>query len=416
MTLFQKTLPLFALFLTLGMSPYAAQAQTADAPSEQATTQTEATKSAPEATAATTDEEIVTPLADAAIETTAREAYIVDYETGTVLYAKNAREKMPTSSMSKVITAYAVFDALKKGDIKMTDTFRVSQKAWSMGGSKMFVPINEDVTVEDLVRGVVVQSGNDATIVLAEGLAGSEDSFVKRLNMIAEKLGMKNSHFNNASGWPDPDHYSTAEDLAILTRYLIHDFPEYYPIFAEHEFTYNGIRQGNRNPLLYKDIGADGVKTGHAEEAGYGLIASAVRDGRRVIVVFNGTDSMQARADEGVKLVTWALMNFKNDTLVKGGDIVGTVPVMYGKVDQVNATPESDLKITVSRNTTSKPHVEYSFLSPVYGPVKKGQKIGQATVTDTGGFSRIVPLVATDDVEEANFFKKIWQKIQSFFK
>ncbi|HOO82296.1 MAG TPA: D-alanyl-D-alanine carboxypeptidase family protein, partial [Alphaproteobacteria bacterium] len=201
----------------------------------------------------------------ASIETKAKQAIVVDYETGTVLLSKNMDEQMPTSSMSKVMTMYAVFDSIKNGQISLNDTLPVSEKAWRMGGSKMFVEVDKRVKVEDLIRGVIVQSGNDATVVLAEGLAGSENAFANMINDKATGLGMKNSHFVNASGWPDPEHYSTARDLATLGRAIIHDFPDYYKYYMEKEFTYNNIKQTNRNPLLYRNIGADGIKTGHTE-------------------------------------------------------------------------------------------------------------------------------------------------------
>jgi serine-type D-Ala-D-Ala carboxypeptidase (penicillin-binding protein 5/6) len=228
----------------------------------------------------------------APMETVAREAYIIDAETGQVLFEKNADQKMPTSSMSKTMTMYMVFEALKNGKLTLDQELPVSETAWRMQGSKMFVPLGQMVKVEDLIRGVIVQSGNDATIVLAEGLAGSEGEFAAAMNRKAKELGMINSNFMNASGWPDENHYSTCHDLAILAIALIRDFPDYYKYYAEKEFTYNNIKQGNRNPLLYKNIGADGIKTGHTESAGYGLMASGVRDGRRVVMVLNGMASM----------------------------------------------------------------------------------------------------------------------------
>ena len=222
-------------------------------------------------------------MAAAQVETKAREAIIVDANTGVVLLDKEADAQMPTSSMSKVMTIYMLFEDLKAGRVKLEDTFLVSEKAWRMGGSKMFIKVGDRVKVEDLIRGIIIQSGNDATIAVAEGLAGSEEAFAQAMTARAKELGMTKSHFVNASGWPDPEHYSTPRDLALLAYRIIHDFPEYYHYFAEKEFTYNKIRQPNRLPILTAVNGADGLKTGHAEEAGYGLIASAKRDDRRVI-------------------------------------------------------------------------------------------------------------------------------------
>ncbi|MGH6718645.1 MAG: D-alanyl-D-alanine carboxypeptidase family protein, partial [Alphaproteobacteria bacterium] len=230
----------------------------------------------------------IMPAAAAGFETTAREAILIDDTTGAILLEKNADQLMPPSSMSKIMTVYMVFERLRDGSLAMEDELPVSETAWRMGGSKMFIDVGSRVKVADLLRGVIVQSGNDATIALAEGLAGSEDAFADQMTARAHALGMTNSTFKNASGWPHEDHLTTARDLALLASRIIRDFPDYYPLFAETEFTYNGIHQGNRNPLLYKDLGADGLKTGHTADAGYGLTASAVRDGRRLILVLNG--------------------------------------------------------------------------------------------------------------------------------
>ncbi len=239
-------------------------------------------------------------------ETEAKQAIIIDYDTNTVLYEKNADEKMPTSSMSKVLTTIVVYDAIRDGKLKMDQDLPVSERAWKMGGSRMFLDINTTAKVEDLIKGVVIQSGNDACVVLAEGVAGTEENFSDLLNRKAADIGMKNSHFMNSNGWPDPNHYSTARDLALMGMYLIKNYPEDYKYYSEIDFTYNNIKQGNRNPLLYKSIGADGIKTGHTEDGGYGLIGSAVANGRRIVMVINGTSSMQARADESEKLMKWA--------------------------------------------------------------------------------------------------------------
>ncbi|HEY8189199.1 MAG TPA: D-alanyl-D-alanine carboxypeptidase family protein, partial [Micavibrio sp.] len=239
------------------------------------------------------------------METPAKQAIMLDFDTGAILMEKNADERMTPSSMSKEMTMYMVFEALKSGKLTLEQTLPISERAWRMQGSKMFVGINSQVKVEDLVRGVIIQSGNDAAIALAEGVGGTEDNFALMLNKKAEELGMKNSHFMNASGWPDPQHYSTAHDLSILAYRMVHDFPEYYHYYSEKEFTYNNIKQGNRNPLLYRNIGADGIKTGHTDEGGYGLIGSGILDNRRVIFVVNGLSSMQERADESARMLEW---------------------------------------------------------------------------------------------------------------
>jgi D-alanyl-D-alanine carboxypeptidase (penicillin-binding protein 5/6) len=246
----------------------------------------------------------------APLETTAKQAIIVDATTGDVLFNKDSDVKMPTTSMSKVMTMYLVFDALKKKKLELDNAAIISPTARKQEGSRMFVNEGETVKVEDLVRGVIIQSGNDAAVALAEAVAGSESTFAGLMNAKAKELGMTNSNFVNATGLPDPNHYSTAKDLATLAQALIRDFPEYYHYYSETEFTYNKIKQGNRNPLLYRNMGVDGMKTGHTEDAGYGLIASALRDGRRVISVANGLKTMQERADESAKMIEWAYREY----------------------------------------------------------------------------------------------------------
>lgn len=348
--------------------------------------------------------------AQAALETVAKQAFIVDYETGQVLFAKNADEKMPTSSMSKTMTIYLVDEAIKNGKLSLDQELPVSEKAWSMQGSKMFVALNSMVKVEDLIRGVVIQSGNDATIVLAEGLAGSEAEFAVAMNRKAQELGMKNSHFTNASGWPDPEHYSTAQDLAILAAALVRDFPETYKYYKEIDFTYNGIKQGNRNPLLYKNIGADGIKTGHAEEAGYGLIGSGVRNGRRVIMVLNGMASMEERASESVRLLEWALANFENVDLVSAGEKVATAPVAMGMERSVGLVTDKDLKVTLPRMAGKDIKREAVFMGPLAAPVQKGQQVGVVRISAPNIKPLEVPLVAEKDVAALGFFPALADK------
>lgn len=347
---------------------------------------------------------MMSPMAYAAIETTAKQAIVLDDQTGTVLLEKNADERMPTSSMSKVMTMYVVFEALKQGHITLDQEFPVSEKAWKTQGSKMFVEVGKTVKVEDLIRGVVIQSGNDATIVLAEGIAGTEEAFAERMNKKAQELGMVNSHFVNASGWPDPEHYSTARDLAILARAIIHDFPEQYKYYSEIEFTYHGIKQGNRNPLLYKNMGADGIKTGHAEEAGYGLIGSGVSNGRRVVLVVNGLESMNARADESTKLLEWGMKNFENKTILKAGQVVDKVKVALGQQESVPLVVKDDLLLTVPRMSMSSYKFKAAYKEPLIAPVKEGQEIGKLIIEipDTEPLS--VPLYAGKSVERPGFF------------
>ena len=236
------------------------------------------------------------------IETTAQTLYIVDYQTGAVLADKNSSGRIEPASLTKMMTAYLIFEALKSGKLKLTDTFPVSERAWRMQGSKMYVELNNSIKLEDLMRGIIVQSGNDACIVVAEGMAGSEEAFADRMNAKAKEFAMTGTHFVNSNGWPDPNHYTTARDLEILARHLIADYPEYYHYFSELNYTYHGIKQGNRDPLLYKNVGADGIKTGHAEGPGYSLVSSGQQNGRRIIMVVQGLDSKQSRSDEALQL------------------------------------------------------------------------------------------------------------------
>ena len=338
--------------------------------------------------------------AAAGIDTQARNAIILDFETGALLLDKGADERMPPASMSKIMTAYMVYDALKKGKLSLEDMLPVSEKAWRTQGSKMFVPLGGRVKVEDLVRGMIVQSGNDACIVLAEGIAGSEAAFVEQMNEKAKELGLKNSHFANVTGLPDPNEYVTARDLATLARRLITDFPEYYHYDSEKDFTYNGIKQGNRNPLLYKDLGADGMKTGHTEEAGYCLTGSAIRDGRRIIMVLGGLPSMKARATESERLLERAFREFNNYRLVKAGDTLDQADVWLGAEPKVPVTAQQDVVVTLPKaaRRTMKATVHYD--GPVRAPVAKGQAVGKLTITADGVDPVTIPLVAAQPVDK----------------
>lgn len=339
-------------------------------------------------------------------ETKAKQAIAIDFETGDVLFSKNADQRMPTSSMSKVITMAVVFDALKANELQLDSTLKVSEKAWRKQGSKMFVEVNKEVKVEDLIRGVIVQSGNDATIVLAEGISGSEDAFAQRLNDKAQELGMENSHFVNASGWPDDDHYSTASDLAKLGHALIKDYPEYYKYYSETEFEFNDIKQPNRNPLLYRNIGADGIKTGHTEAGGYGLIGAGERDGRRVIIVLNGLESSKDRASEAARLLDWALIKFENKKLFSAGEQVDDVLVRYGQVPKVSLTAGVDIFVTVPKRFKDDLQSEAQLDAPLVAPIEKGQKVGVLNIQVPGRADIAVPLVAAEAVAEKGFIGK----------
>ena len=343
----------------------------------------------------------------------ARQYIIIDAQTGAVLDAKNADDKMPPSSMSKLMTSYMTYSALKNGKLRMTDELTVSQFAWktggaASGGSTMFLNPGEKVKVEDLLRGVIIQSGNDACIVLAEGESGSEEAFADEMTKKAKELGLTGSHFANSTGLPHEQHYMTARDLAILAKRLIQDFPEYYPLYAETSFTYNNITQGNRNPLLYRvGSGADGLKTGHTEAAGYGLTGSAVRNGRRLIVVLNGMASMRDRDEESSKLMDWGFREFVNKDLFKVGETVTDADVWLGAQATVPLSIASDVTVTVPRSAAQSLEAKVVYQGPLPAPVKKGTEVGKVIVTGKDMAPIEVPIVAAADVDRLGFLGRL---------
>lgn len=346
------------------------------------------------------------------IESSAREAILVDFETGTVLFEKSADQPMPPSSMSKLMTVVMVFERLKEGSLSLDEKFRVSENAWrkggaASGGSTMFLEPNTEVTVEDLLRGIIVQSGNDACIVVAENLMGSEEAFAEAMNQRAREIGLTGSHFTNSTGLPDENHVMTARDLALLSRYIITEFPEFYPLFAETKFTYNGITQSNRNPLLYTMRGADGLKTGHTSVAGYGLTASAVQQDRRQILVINGLESVQARSEEAQKLMDWGFRNFDNRRLFTAGETVTDAEVWLGAKETVPLVIEEDLKLTVPRRAAQNLKVKVVYTGPVPAPVQKGQPIATLQIDGTDMKPVEIPLVAAETIERLGFFGRL---------
>lgn len=347
-----------------------------------------------------------------ALQTTAKHAILVDATTGAVLFEKAADEPMPPASMSKIMTSYLVFKRLKDGTIKMEDELPVSENAWrqggaASGGSTMFLKLGDRVSVADLLRGIIIQSGNDACIVIAEGLAGSEAAFAEEMTRVGRQIGLKNSVFRNSSGLPDPGEYMTARDLAILAKRVIEDFPEYYPMFAEKQFVYNKIRQGNRNPLLYKNVGADGLKTGHTLASGYGLTASAVQGDRRLILVVNGLPSMQARADESERLLDYGFREFDNYVLFKPDEPVVTADVWLGEQPTVPLVAPGGALVTLPRKARPEMKVAVSYDGPVPAPIVKGQPIGTLMVTAPGIEAIEIPLVAQTDVERLGLFGRL---------
>ncbi len=348
----------------------------------------------------------------AAIDTPAREAFLFDVDTGTVLMEKNADELMAPASMSKLMTVAMVFERLKDGSLSLEDTLPVSEKAWKKGGSKMFVRVDTRVNISDLLRGIIVQSGNDACIVVAEGLSGSEENFADAMTSRARELGMEKSTFKNATGWPDPEHRMTARELAMLAAYIIESFPDYYPIFSEKEFTFSDIKQGNRNPLLYKNNGADGLKTGHTEESGYGLVGSAERDGRRLVLVINGLDSVKTRGREAERLLEWGFREFDNYTLFKPGDVVDNARVWLGSEDTVPLTVEEEVDITMSRQARKSMVVKVVYNEPIPAPIIAGTPVAQLVVEVPDAETVSVPLIATEDVTRPGLFGRLTSAVE----
>jgi D-alanyl-D-alanine carboxypeptidase (penicillin-binding protein 5/6) len=331
------------------------------------------------------------------VDTAARWGYIQDFDTGATLFEKQADDEMPPSSMTKLMTLYLVYDQLKQGKLKLEDELPVTEKAWRMQGSKMFVALGSSVKVEDLIRGVVVQSGNDAAIVLAEAIGGSEEQFAEKMNAKAKELGMTHTFYKNCTGWPDPDQHMSCRDIATLAGHIIRDFPDYYHYDEEKTFKYNGIEQGNRNPMVQKGT-ADGLKTGHTDAGGYGLVASSKRNGRRVILVLNGMASMHERAEESERLMDWAFFNFEDVTLFSAGDAVEHVPVWLGTAHSVPLVAGRDVTVTMPRNWRQKASVKVSYDAPLSAPVVKGGAVGKLTVSGDGVPHLDIPLMAGADV------------------
>lgn len=348
-----------------------------------------------------------------AMDTKAREAYLIDFETGSVLYDKNGHVPMPPSSMSKLMTTVMVFERLREGSLSFDDVFRVSQTAWrkggaASGGSTMFLDPNSEVRVEDLLNGVIIQSGNDACIVLAENLMGTEEGFADSMNKKAKEIGLSGSNFVNSTGLPDEGHVMTPHDLVTLSKYIIKTFPEYYTMYSMKDFTYNKIRQQNRNPLLYTMTGADGLKTGHTSIAGYGLTASAQRGDRRLILVINGLKSMQERADEANRLMDWGFANFENKTLFVAGDTVSLADVWLGEQQTVPLAVAEDVRLTLPRRASRNLDMKAVFAGPVPAPVQKGQPIGKLVISGTDMPQPVeISLVAAADVVRLGLFGRI---------
>ena len=331
-------------------------------------------------------------------ESSASHVYLVDFQTGAVLINKNGEATMAPASMTKMMTVYLLFERLKDGSLSLEDTFRVSEKAWRKGGSKMYVDVGSRVKVEDLLRGIVVQSGNDASIVVAEGLAGSEDAFATEMNRAAHELGMTNTTFLNASGWPHPEHLTTAHDLAVLTAATIRNFLEFYHYYSEKLFKYNGLEKYNRNSLLRKEMGDDGLKTGHTESSGYGIVASAMRNDRRLILILNGLPSESARSSEAERILDLGFREWDNYTLFKAGDVVASASVWLGRVETVPLIIEQEVTLTLRRRARREMVVKVLHEDPIPAPIAKSTRIANLFVTMPQTKPLELPLVAGTNI------------------
>lgn len=348
--------------------------------------------------------------------TIAASSYILmDAKSGEVIVEENADQQLPPASLTKLMTTYVVIHELVMGTIKETDDVRISVNAWRTGGSKMFVREGTTVPVIDLLRGVIIQSGNDSSIALAEHVAGSEESFADMMNQFAANLGMTNTHFLNATGLPAEGHLTTARDLATLATHIIYDHARYYPLYKEKEFTFNGIHQPNRNLLLYWDPSVDGLKTGHTDEAGYCLVSSAERDGTRLIAVVMGTASDRARAQESQKLLTHGFRYYQSHQVLAANTPLQNADVWLGKQDSVGLGVDSDMVITIPRGQEGNLVVSYAVDNILKAPIAKGAQLGTLKVTLEDKVLAERPLVALNEVEEAGFIARTWGYIKLFF-
>lgn len=360
---------------------------------------------------------IVGPAAGQTFETTAKQVILLDHETGVVLFDKEADATMFPASMTKIMTALLVFDRLRDGSLTLDATLPVSEKAWRMGGSKMFVRVGEEVRVEDLLRGIIVQSGNDASIVVAEAIGGSEEAFAELMTKRGRTIGLEGTVYRNATGWPDPEHVTTARDLAKLASYVIREFPQYYGYYSEREFTYGKslegkpITQSNRNPLLYQGGDADGLKTGHTEAAGFGLSASGVRDGRRLMMVIHGMDSVRTRSQESRRLFDWGFRNFANYALFKAGETVDSAAVWLGDKPTVPLVLKEGFTVTLPRGSRPDMKVAVKYQAPISTPIAKGQELATLEVTGPGFEPIRRPLYAAEDVGQRALFGRIGSAI-----
>ena len=342
-----------------------------------------------------------------AYETSAKQAFLIDFDTNQVLFEKNADVLMPPASMSKIMTAYLAFEEIKSGRLKLEDKILISENAWRKGGSKMFVKVNDEVAVSDILRGIIVQSGNDAAIALAEHLQGSEVAFADKMTKKARDLGLSKAKFKNATGWPDEEHKITARELGLLAKLTIMNFPDLYPIYAEKSFTFNNIKQGNRNPLLYDGSGSDGLKTGRTRAAGYGLTASVSKAGRRLVMVLNGMNSSRERKREARKLIEWGFREYDNYKIFEKGETVTDIDVWLGKDSRLSAFIKDEIKLTVRRMDSEKIKTTVHYEEPLAAPIKQGQIVGTLKIKVPNQTLREYPLFAKQGIEKLGAWGRI---------
>ena len=345
-----------------------------------------------------------------AIESIAKTALVIDLSTNEILLEKNSTEKTYPSSMTKMMTALVAFEKIKDGALSLDQEFLISKKAWKMGGSKMFIEVDKRVSVYDLLLGVVVQSGNDASIAIAEGISGSEEIFAIEMNNLGKKIGLTGSNFTNSSGWPDDNHYTTAEDLAKVAQYTIENHYELYQMYKISDFTYNGIKQDNRNPLLYTFEGSDGFKTGYTKDAGYGLVGSAERGDRRLILVLNGLESSKSRAQESLRLMDWGFNNFQLVDFYKKNEVIQEVDTWLGKEDKVDLVALEDISVSIPKAQLSSAKVTVLVEEPIATPIKIGDQIAKLQVSFADKQVDF-PLYSGEDIDQKNFFSRIFSAI-----
>lgn len=346
----------------------------------------------------------------------AAKAYMLsDYQSGQVLASKNAHERVEPASLTKLMTAYIVFSALKQNRVRLDQVVPVSNRAWRMIGSRMFIEPNKDVTIDELIRGMIVQSGNDACIALAEIVAGSEEAFVQLMNQEAQRLGMKDTHFMNTTGLPHPDHYTSVHDLTLLAVAIIRDFPEFYPLYSLKEYTYNNITQPNRNRLLWLDPHVDGMKTGWTKTAGYCLITSAKRDKRRLISVIMGTKSAGERSKESQRLLNYGFQFYDTVHLYKKGEVLTSIELWKGSQDEFKAGFDADVYFSIPKGQADNLKATMEYKQPLIAPVSAGQEVGSVKFTLNDQLVEIYPLVALEEVGEGNFVERAWDSLKLLF-